>query len=152
MADKITFSSATLLGFSRNGKGGKAHFSSSLTQEIQRALAWSEIPDCATGATLEGDLHATTAELVPNEAALKKHSLELDVARCHKFEVIRLELGWKKGKGYRNELRFDFVFHDVRGARKLEEYILTVGEGKSKLTVSYVKQEVLPGAQSEEAA
>lgn len=145
MPDKITFTSARLEKFSRSSDGGVAIFASSWNQKVADALNWSnELPECLTGANLEGDLHATTCELIPSESALKKHGIELEISRVTKFETVRLDLEGKKDKGHRTELRFKIHFTDKNGARKLEQYMLTIGEGKASLTVSYTKQEVLP--------
>jgi len=151
MADKITFTSAVLESFSRNGNGGKAKFSCGLNAKVMAAMGWVEIPECLTGASLEGELHATTADLVPSEAQLKSHGFELTVSEVSKFESIRLEIEGKKGKGHRTELRFVVAFPDQKGAAKLEKYMLTVGEGKSSLTVSYTRQETLPGVEADTA-
>jgi hypothetical protein len=151
MPSKITFSSAILRSFSRKPTGGTANFSASVTNEVREALGWTEIPDCLTGATPEGDLAATSVDLVPTDKELTMHRVGLDVSRVHKFEITRLELEGKKGKGYRLELRFQVDFTDTKGAQKLERYMLTLGEGKGKLTVSYTKQETLPLAPGQQA-
>lgn len=148
MADTITFTSAVLEKFSRNGSGGKATFACGLNQKVMQAMGWVEIPECLTGANLEGSLSATTVKLVPSESQLKDHQIELSVSQVSKFESVRLEIEGKKGKGHRTELRFVVAFPDTKGARKLEQYMLTIGEGKSSLTVSYVKQEVIPGMEA----
>lgn len=149
MADRITFTGAVLESFSRNGNGGKAKFSCGLNVKVMQSMGWVEIPECLTGASLEGELHATACELVPSEAQLKKHGIELTISEVSKFESVRLEIEGKKGKGHRTELRFVVAFPDIKGARKLEEYMLTIGEGKSSLTVSYTKQETIPGMAEE---
>lgn len=145
MANRIQFTSAVLHSFSRNGKGGSATFSSSLTRDVCRAMDWPTdySIDWLTKARPDGDLHATTAELVPNEKGLKKQAKNLDVSRVNGFEVIRLELESSRGKGHRLELRFTVSFPDLEGCRKLEEYMAVVGEGKSTLNVSYTKQQSL---------
>lgn len=109
-----------------------------------------EVPAMLTGANLEGDLHATSCDLIPSEGALKKHAVDLEINRVTKFEAVRLELEGKKGKGYRTELRFKVHFTDKAGARKLEQYMLTIGEGKGSLTVSYTKQTELPLATTDQ--
>lgn len=149
--DKLTFTSAQLLGFSRDASGGIATFSSSLNSHVEKAMGWTDIPACATGATLEGELAASIIQLIPNDGELRRHEVQLDVARVNKFKVVRLELEGTRQVGHRQELRFTVQFSDVKGARKLEEYILTCG--KSKVVVSYTKQAVqadLPGTEINE--
>lgn len=146
--DKLTFTSAQLLGFSRDASGGTATFSSTLNTNVEKAMGWTDIPSCATGATLEGELAASIIQLIPNDSELRRHEIQLDVARVNKFKVVRLELEGTRQVGHRQELRFTVQFSDVKGARKLEEYILTCG--KSKVVVSYTKQAVqedLPGTE-----
>jgi hypothetical protein len=153
MPDKITMTSARLESFKRGHDGGVAQFASSWNQKVADALDWpDDIPQALTGANLEGDLHATSCELIPSEGALKKHGIDLEINRVTKFEAVRLELEGKKGKGYRTELRFKVHFTDKAGARKLEQYLLTIGEGKGSLTVSYTRQEALPLEQEQATA
>src|ERR1700748_2294809 len=128
MADKITFTSVQLLSIARKKEGGRAVFCASLSGPVMKAMEWTEIPECLTGTSLEGVLAAPQIELVPNEEALKRHALTLDSQKIAKFETVRLELENKKGKGYRTELRFTVWFQDPKGARKLEEYLLTCGK------------------------
>jgi hypothetical protein len=144
MSDTITFTSAVLESFSRSGSGGRAKFSAALTDKVRSALGWTgEIPDYFTGGTPEADLHAVEAELVPNEKQLHKHRVGLSIQQVHRFELVRLELEGKKGKGHRLELRFDVKFGDTRGCEKLEKYMQTIGEGKGSLTVTYTPQQDL---------
>lgn len=152
---RLTFSGVTLLGFCRTQTRSKADFSSSLSSTVMKAMGWSDIPEWLTGAQPEGDLSATLLEIVPKEAELRKHAFDLTVSRLHKFEIVRLELEGKQGKGHRMELRFTAQFNDPDGARKLEAFMATIGEGKCSVTVSYTKQETLPGVdpqQTEERA
>lgn len=138
LSEKITFSGVQLLGFSRDSHGGKATFSSTFGSSVMSKMGWIEIPECLTGGSLEGELAATSLELVPKEAELKRHQMQLDITRVSKFLTVRLELEGKQGKGHRTELRFTAYFADPKGARKLEEYMLTCS--KSSLVVSYEKQ------------
>lgn len=149
MPEKLTFTSVELDSFGRSKTGVSAKFACSLNSAVINKMGWSEIPECMTGSDLEGEITAISLELVPDEGMLKKHAISLDLAQISKFKTVRLELEGKKGKGHRTELRFTVTSMDVKGARKLEEYILTAG--KSKLIVSYekqAKQEDLPGVDS----
>ncbi len=138
MSEKLTFTGVELLGFSRDSEGGKAKFSSSLTSAVIKKMGWGEIPEFVTGTSLEGELAAISVELVPKEQELQRHQIQLDTRQVSKFLTVRLELEEKKGKGHRTELRFTVTFQDPKGARKLEEYMLTCR--KSTLIVSYEKQ------------
>lgn len=143
----LTFTSAQLLSFSRTAKGGKAVFSSLITQAVIKGMGWAEMPECFTGGTLDGELDATQIDITPADKALAKHAMTLEISRVKKFEVVRMELEEKRGKGHRNELRFVVEFPDLQGCKKLEAYILTAG--KSTVKVAYTPQAVqeeLPGA------
>ncbi len=148
MAEKLTFTSVELDKFGRSKTGVVAKFTSSLNSQVIGKMGWSEIPECMTGADLEGEIVCISLELIPDEGLLKKHAIQLELAQITSFKTVRLELEGKKGKGHRTELRFAVTSMDVKGARKLEEYMLTAG--KSKLVVSYekqAKQEDLPGTE-----
>ena len=149
MAEKLTFTSVQLDKFGRNDKGVHADFSASLNSAVIQKMGWTEIPECLTGADLEGEITAISLELIPSDKELRKHAIELDLSKLHSFQTVRRELEGKKGKGYRTELRFKLSSQDVNGCRKLESYYLTANQ-KAQLTVAYEKaavQEQLPGGE-----
>ena len=95
-------------------------------------------------------MHASSFILKPNESGLAKHKLEMDnVQSVTNFEAIRYEVEGKKGKGFRHEIHFKVKFAGKDACRDLERYMLTIGEGKASLTVSYVKQQELAGDDGE---
>jgi len=143
MPDTLKFSSAILKSFGRDKNGGHAVFTASFTKPLCDAMGWGGVPEGAQSIKLEGDLHATHATLTPKEKPLAKHEIDFDISEISDFQVIRLELEGHKGKGWRFELRFK-VYSAARSiCRALEEYMMSIGEVKSVLQVSYVKQGVL---------
>src|SRR6266567_5442705 len=142
--DTLTFTSVILKNFCRTPKGGVAMFSSSLNDKICKAMGWG-IGAGQTSAHLEGELHASSMSLKPAEQALAKHKLEMDIQSVKDFEAIRYELEGKKGKGFRHEIHFKIHFGGKDACRDFERYMLTIGEGKATLQVSYVKQQELAG-------
>lgn len=138
MAEKIVFGGAQLLSFTRKASGGKATFSSSLNSAVINKMGWAEVPEAITGASLEGDLAASSLVLTPKDKELARHETQIEISRVAKFETVRLELEGKSGKGHRTELRFTAYFADPVACKKLEAYLLTCG--KSTVTVSYEKQ------------
>jgi hypothetical protein len=142
MPDTITFTSVVLKRFLRSHKGGVAVFASSLNNKVCNVMGWG-IGEGQTSSHLEGQLHASSMILKPSEAALAKHKLELDIQSVGDFEAIRYEVEGKKGKGFRHEIHFKVKFGDKDGCKELERYMLTMGEGKATLQVSYVKQQEL---------
>jgi hypothetical protein len=149
MADRLQFPTAELLKFSRKKEGGTAQFSSSITKAVMQTMEWTEIPDCATGCTLDGELAASNLTLTPKDEALKRFACDLDVNLVNSFVTVRRELEGKQGKGHRTELRFIAHFQDIEGARKLEEFLMTAN--KCSVTISYqkqAKQVYLPGVEA----
>lgn len=149
MADRLQFPTAELLKFSRKKEGGTAQFSSTITKAVMATMEWTEIPECATGATLDGELAASTLELIPKDEALNRHAISIDINLVDTFVTVRRELEGKQGKGHRTELRFTAHFQDIKGARKLEEFMMTAG--KCSVTISYqkqAKQAGLPGVEA----
>lgn len=126
-------------------------FASSWNQKVATAMGWQDLPDSVSGASLDGELNASSMALTPSDGEFKKHAIDLDISRVHKFEAVRLEIEGKKGKGHRTELRFVVVFGDSAGCKKLEQYMQTIGDAKGSLVVSYSKQETLPMSEAMEA-
>jgi hypothetical protein len=148
LAKKIVFQSAVVLSCKRDLSKATAQLSSSLTGPVASAMGWTDIPECATGANLDGELGATLLEISPKDKELSKHGFQLKVSKVYDFEVVRLELEGKSGKGHRQELRFKAAISDEQGMRKIEAYQLTIGEGKGSCTVHYEPQPIqaeLPG-------
>lgn len=144
MSDTLSFTSVVLKKFSRSSKGGTAEFSSSMNNRVCQAMGWG-IGAGNTSAGLEGELHATSLVLTPKEPGLAKHKLELDIQSVREFQAVRYEVEGKKGKGFRYEIHYKVKFASKDACRDLERYMLTMGEGKATMSVSYVKQQELTG-------
>ena len=149
----ISFQNVVLRSLSRDRKGGRAAFTASLTAHVCRAMEWNEeIPDCLTKARPEGELIASEVRLTPGQKDLEKHAVELGISQIDGFEIVRRELESSRGKGHRLELRFNVHFTDSAGCAALEQYLQTIGEGKSKLSMLYQKQAKQESLISEEQA
>ena len=149
MSDTLSFTSAVLKSFSRSHKGGVANFASSLNNRVSAVMGWG-IGSGNTSVSLEGELHASSMILTPKEAGLAKHKLEMDIQSVTGFEAVRFEAEGKKGKGFRYEIHFKVKFASKDACRDLERYMLTMGEGKGTLQVSYVKQTEMDLTDSQE--
>jgi hypothetical protein len=137
----VTFNSAVLRSFSRNGKGGSAAFTTNLTAHVCKAMDWNpEIPDCLTNAKPEGELVASSVELIPEQKDMQKQAVSLGVCNVTGFEIVRREMEGNRGKGHRLELRFSVGFQDANGCARLETYMQTIGAAKGKLNVSYQRK------------
>lgn len=142
----IGFSKVELHSFSRDQKGGKAHFSAALTPPICRVMEWDiDIPGFLTGGNLQDDLTATSMTL-QSEGKLASYETTIKVTKLSGFKFLRLEREGSKGKGHRIELRFDAAFVDLTACAFLEQYLTSAGDTKGSLRVSYnakAKQEPL---------
>jgi hypothetical protein len=146
MPDKAIFTSAVVEKVTRTRKEGVAEFTCSLTQQLCETMDWPEMPERWTDGSPEGVLAATTATLKPNHDDFSKHAFEIECQKVSEFVAVRVEPKGKnaKAKGKMLRLKFKVHFAAKDGAKKLEQYMMTVGDAPSKLTVSYTKQEVLP--------
>jgi hypothetical protein len=139
MSDQIQFTGVALKSFSRNVKGGSAHFVANLTAKVIAKMGWSEYPDGASSVMLDGSLAASTVQIKPAAGELAKWSQDIEASGVKGFEAIRYELQGKKNKGFRYELHFVITFADMRGCSKLEAFLTHVGDEKATLSVSYTK-------------
>lgn len=149
MSDTLEFPAVTLKSFSRHHSGGDATFLSTFPPSVGKHMGWNGMPQSVTSAKLEGQLAATHVTLKPKDGQLKKWAIDFDAKMVSNFQVFRLELEGHKGKGYRIEMRFTVSFADTTACAELEKYMTSVGEAKSTLTVSYVKQAELPMEEEE---
>lgn len=149
MSERLTFTSVVVESFTKTPNGVTANCSASLTKDVIENMAWTEIPECMTGAELEGEIVCISLSVTPNDSALSKHAYDLDMAQLFKFKTVRLEIKNKRGVGHRTELRFKVKTQDPQAARKMELY-MTLGDAKSKMKISYekpAKQTELPGVE-----
>jgi hypothetical protein len=146
MADKAIFTGAVIQKVIRTPKEGTAEMTCSLTQSLCETMNWPEMPDRWTDGSPEGVLAATTATLRPNDDKFSKHAFDLDISKVSEFVAVRIEPKGKNAKAKAKLLRLKFKIHFAArdGAKKLVDYMLTIGDAPSKLSVSYTKQEVLP--------
>jgi hypothetical protein len=150
LAERLTFIGVEIFGFSRTKKKGTVvHLGCELSGPVMEKMGWADAPACYKGGSLEGDIAAVSAEILPSDRTLSRHAIELDASRLKSFTIVRLEQEGKRGAGKRTELRFELISGDLKGARKVEEYIMVAG--KSQLKISYEKpvtpeQEALEGA------
>jgi hypothetical protein len=138
--NRITFHGVTLLSFSRGHQGGRAKFAAQFTDTVRRGMGWGPIPESAKGADLEGELVCESVDIIPKHDDLAKCAISFRACRLNLFHVVRLRLPRGNGKGYRFELRFTLAFADLGGAASLESYLLTVGDVRGNMSVSFHSQ------------
>jgi hypothetical protein len=153
MSDTLVFSGVSLKGFARTAKAGHAAFASSYpTKKICDEMGWGGMPEGVLSQKMEGELHASHMVLEPKEDGLKKHRVKMDVTGITGFQGFRLETEGSRGKGHRLEMRFNVGFVAAEACKDLERFLMTCGEAKCSLTVSYVKQSEMALTEGQEAA
>lgn len=142
--EKMNFTGLTLRSFSRNAKGGSASFSANLSKTIIKTMGWGEMPDYESSAKLVGALASTQMTLGASGTLADKYQIDIDITSVDGFEGIRKEIKGKRGKGKRHELHFSVKFVDDKGCRYLEEYMLTIPEGKGTMKVVHNPAAIQP--------
>ena len=144
MSDTITFTGVQLQSFGRKvGSGHASYVANYPTKKVCDEMGWGPMVPGQVSAKMEGSIHATSMVLVPSEKGLAKHKVNFDITSLSGFQGFRLEMEGHKGKGHRLEFRFNMGFVAKDACKELEQFMLTCGNVKSTLTVSYVKQSQL---------
>lgn len=152
MSDTISFGGVSLKKFSRDAKSGSAEWVANYPgKRVCNEMGWVGMPPGQVSCKLDGELHASHMILTPKENGLKKHKVAFDITSLSGFQGLRLELEGHKGKGHRLELRFHMGFVASDACEQLERFIVTCGEAKCDLQVSYVKQSEMDLTESQEA-
>jgi hypothetical protein len=138
MPQKVDFTSVEIHHFKRSQSKMSVRFEMPLTKSCASAMGWGELQDWEDGSDLKGDLAASVITLTPSDESLKRHAIDLQVKRVHKFTATRQEIEGKRGKGSRLVVQCDAIVRDEKGCHKLEAYMATVP--KSSMRVSYEKQ------------
>ena len=143
MSQKLKLSKVTINSFSRKADGGTVKCNCAPTKNVLATMGWGEPPDWQKSSTPAiGTLASSIISFTPKDSALAHHAFDLEVTEVRDFEFVSVQI--KKGKkaekvkDFRLELHFSVDFNDVEGARKLESYMMTVGE--STAVVLYEKQ------------
>ena len=147
--EELSFTGITLKSFSRDKKGGKASFSANLSNTVKKKMGWGETPEWETSGNPEGALAGLRMKLGMSGTLTDKWEISIDISTVDGFSWVRKELKGKRGKGKRLELHFNVKFMDDKGCQYLEEYMLTVPEGKGTMEVLHnpaAIQPTLPGA------
>ena len=102
---------------------------------------WQIPGDKTTLQGLEGKLTdghfilSSRDKLIPAEVDLKFKSVT-------GFQLLRLELEGRKGKGFRRELRFTVTFEEVDGCAKLESFMMKAPGSSGSLKITYLREAV----------
>ena len=114
----------------------RLHLRADLTEAIQEAMGWEEIPMCvASAAKLPGELNCTSVEILPNGDNLKMYERCLQVTAAEDFRAVPI----KDDDG-------DIIDHALELTLKITEYdsmlaaitlASAIGRATCKLSVSY---------------
>ena len=114
----------------------RVHLRADLTEAIQEAMGWEDIPMCvASAAKLPGELNCTSVEILPNGDNLKMYERCLQITAAEDFKAVPV----KDDDG-------DIIDHALELTLKITEYdsMLTaitlataIGRATCKLSVSY---------------
>lgn len=144
----IVFTGVTLKKAERDLKRGLLHFSANLTKPVLEGMKWAEPPKSCTGSSMVGQLTTAQPSLSAKQADLfEDGEFRADVQTVQKFEITRMELKGKKGKGFRHVVTFEakFIGRDIMALA--DAWIVAVGGGVGTLRVNGTLAE-----QTEEAA
>jgi hypothetical protein len=134
---KLTFTGVTLHKAERDLKRGLLHFSASLTKPVIEGLKWGELPKAATNSGMDGAISQASMSMSAKQSDLfEKGEFRADVQSVSKFEIVRMELKGKKGKGFRHVVRFVATFVAADILALADQWIMAVGDGTATLTVS----------------
>lgn len=146
----IVFSSVVLKKAERDLKRGLLHFSASLTKPVLEGMKWTEPPRSFTSSSMVGEIvDASLAMTAKQESLFEEGEFRADVQTLTKFEITRMELKGKKGKGFRHVVTFEAKFIDGDILALADSWIRSVGDGTGTLTV---KGTLAEASQGEEAA
>lgn len=114
----------------------RLHLRADLTEAIQEAMGWEEIPMCvASAAKLPGELNCTSVEILPNGSNLKQYERCLQITAAEDFRAVPI----KDDDG-------DIVDHALELTLKIADYdsmlaaitmANAIGRATCQLSVSY---------------
>jgi hypothetical protein len=116
----------------------------SILSALCKKMSW-QVPDIKTTKQgLEGKLQGGHFTLLCDTNIGQPFEIEIPFKIINGFEILRLELEAKKGKGFRRELRFSGTFDSPEGAATFESYMNRTANAEGTLTVSYLKEATQP--------
>jgi hypothetical protein len=68
--------------------------------------------------------------------------VDIEYVQASSFQVLRMEIEGRKGKGFRRELRLAVKFKQDDGCALLEAYMMTTGQRRGTLRLRYLPEPV----------
>lgn len=102
---------------------------------------WQIPGDKTTLQGLEGKL-TDGHFILSSRDKLVQAEVDLPFKSVTNFQLLRLELEGRKGKGFRRELRFTVAFEEIDGCAKLEAFMMKATGSAGSLKVTYLREAV----------
>lgn len=119
----------------------KIKFKADLSEPLRELMEWERIPDSFDEVKLHGSLVARGMALVPADADLKRHAIELNIKGVEDFKYTALRD--KEGDIVESSITFYITTTDVGACGKVEQFVSLVGRAPSALEVTYDVQQKL---------
>jgi len=146
----IVFTGVTLLKAERDLKRGVLKFSASLTKPVIEGMKWQAPALSCTGSTMVGQITQASLAMSAKQMDLfAEGEFRVDVQTVSKFEITRMELKGKKGKGFRHVVNFEARFVGAEILALADAWILAVGDGVGTMRVDGELTEVTEPAGAE---
>ena len=142
-------SRSSCIGFGRNSA---FIFAVPIPSAVAKAMKWEDLTATCTSGDMEGTITAGTLEMTPKQKDLfSTAELRCEFQTLGPFEIVRLEIEGKKGKGFRREFRFNGTFDYPEGAATFESYMNRTANTEGTLTITYLKENVQTAIELTEA-
>lgn len=130
---------------------GKLKFRANLTKDFVKKMQWSDLGAGQVDAGMQGVIQdATLIMSADQENLFANGEFRADVQSVGKFQVVRLELKDKRGKGFRFVLDFEARFVQEGIAALAEAWIMKSGAGTGLLKIDGVLAEAADPETGEE--
>lgn len=144
--NKITLIGATIAEFGRvDATSGWFKFRcspGSSLEQICKKMGWPMPGEKSSLERLDGEFKGGHLTLTCSGKLIKDVDVDIEYLKIKGFELHRLELVGRKGKGFRRELRFSGTFECEDGAANIESYMMRSGNAAGTLRITYLKEQV----------
>lgn len=121
----------------RSSKEGTLKFRANLSKEFSRKMEWGDLSVGQTSANMEGAIVDAARIMAAEQSGLfAAGEFRADVQKVSKFEILRMEVENKRGKGHRFVLDFEAKFVKSGIAALADEWILAVGSGAATMKIN----------------
>jgi hypothetical protein len=144
--NKITFNGAQIAEFGRvDATSGWFKFRcspGSTLDSLCKKMGWEMPHEKQSFERLDGEFKGGHLTLSCSGKLTKDVDVDIEYLKIKGFELHRLELVGRKGKGFRRELRFQGTFECEDGAANIESYMMRSGNAPGTLRITYLKEQI----------